>query len=423
MHNNLTIEENWLNLKRNCDYYFSRIIDYPLCPPEHVYFCLTSRCNLKCKMCTVWHSPNREEDELNIEESKKIIDQIADLKINHLIFSGGEPLLRKDIFDLIAYAIDKKIKMVDVITNGLLIDERVAQKLVNLNLNHVTISIDGLEETNDFIRGKGSFKKALEAIDLIKKYKNNKFPTVGINFTIIDYNIDQILPMIDLAKIKGCHIIVLQPMLPDNANMKQRNKHELWVCEENILKLREVITEVIELKKTIQNLSIHVNEKILEMIPSYFAGLPLDRNLKCYEAIVRIVISYNGYLWACRGIYGNLRKSSLRNCWFSPQAKKIRQEIKQCRSHCLQSCVHLAELSDIYTETREFKNSIDKVKENEEYIKGLLVLFKNYNLLLTKKLIKCLRTESGRDKNNYLNELKSEITKTSEIIKGLTYHI
>lgn len=343
MDNNLEIERKWQQLKRKCDYYFSRIVGYPLCPPEHVYFSLTNRCNLKCRMCNFPNSPSREEDELTTEECKRIIDQITDLKINHLIFSGGEPLLRKDIFDLITYAVAKRIKMVDVTTNGLLIDEGVAKKLINLGVNPITISIDGLEETNNFIRGKGSFQKAMGAIDFINKYRNNNPPMLGINFTITNFNVDQILPMIDLARNKRCNFFLLQPMLSDNTNMQVRRRDELWVSEENTLKLKKIISEVLELKRDLRDLSIRVNDKVLEMIPSYFSGHSLDRNLKCFEGIIRIVISYNGDLWSCRGIYGNLRKNSLKDCWFSIEAKKMRKEVKQCKNHCLQNCIYLTE--------------------------------------------------------------------------------
>jgi len=370
-------------------------------------------------MCTVSYSSDREE-ELNTRECKKIIDQIVDLKINHLIFSGGEPLLRKDIFDLIVYAVDKKIKMIDVISNGTLIDEDMARRLVKCGLTHITISMDGLEDTNDFIRGKGSFHKATRAIDLINKYKNKGLPTIGINFTIMNCNINQILPIIDLAKTKRCSIVVLQPMLCDNVYMQRRNINELWVSEVNIPKLKEVMEEVIELKKKMWSLSIHVNDKILEMTPAYFAGFPLGTNLKCYEGIVRIVISYNGDLWACRGTYGNLKKRSLlRNLWISPQAKKIRDEIKKCQSHCLQSCIYLTELSDVYSEVKKFKDLINKIEEKEKYTKRLSVLFKTYNFLLEKKLIKYRKNEPRENEDTYFNELKSEITKTSEIMKSL----
>lgn len=414
------LEREYSALEERLGFYFGRLISYPLVPPEHVYFSLTNRCNLRCKMCNIPALSSRERDELNSEKCKEIIDQIADLKINHLIFSGGEPLLRRDIFDLVAHAVNRRIKMVDIITNGLLIDETVAKKLVNLGLNHITISIDGLEETNDFIRGKGSFQKAIEAVDLINKYKNNKLPTIGINFTIMNCNFNQILPIIDLARGKKCNIVVLQPMLSDNTDMQERKKNELWVSEENIHKLKEIIREVLELKKTLQDFSIHVNEKILEMIPNYFAGLPLDNSLKCYEGIVRIVITNNGDLWSCQGSYGNLRRSSLKDCWFSYKANGIRHRVRNCQSHCLQSCIHLAELSDIHSEVKKFKILIDKEKASKEYINRLLVSLINYkSQLKRKKIIRYFQNIFKWDKDDF-RELNLEIAKISRVIKDLT---
>lgn len=409
------IEKDWLELKRKCDYYFSRILARPLCPPEHVYFSLTNRCNLRCKMCGIAGSPSREEDELKTEECKKIIDQVVDLKVDHLILSGGEPLLRKDILSLVYYAVSKKIKMVDIITNGTLISEESAEELVNSGLNHITVSIDGLEEKEDFIRGKGAFLKAIKAIDNIKKYRKGRLPTVGINFTIMDCNIDDIIPMIELARDKGCNIIVLQPMMPDNTDMQERKKNELWVSENNLGKLGKVIKEVLKIKKEVSGLSIHVSDKILEMIPAYFSGAPLDKQLKCYEGIVRIVITCGADLWTCQGIYGNLRKHTLGEYWFFGEINKIRNKVKTCQSHCLQSCIHLPELADIYSEAEKSRLSFITDSQN----KKLLKQFRSYKFMLQKEVflryILGLLLKSGE--GSRCEELNNEIMNISNFIK------
>lgn len=414
----IELEKRWLDLKRNCDYYFSRVIDYPLCPPEHVYFSSTGRCNLKCKMCSIPRPENRIEDELTTLEVKTLIDQIADMKIDHLTFSGGEPLLRKDIFELIEYAVDKKIRMVDMISNGLLINEKAAKKLVSSGVTHITVSIDGLEEADDFIRGKGSFKKAVKALDLINKYRNNNFPSLGINFTIMDCNIGHILPIIDLAREKQCNIVVFQPVLSDNTDMQERNRNELWVSQKNIPLLKKTMEEVINLKKTMRDLTIHVNERILAMVADYFSGLPLGGNLQCYECIVRIVVSHNGDLWTCKGIYGNMKTGLLRSRWLSFKAKTIRQDIKQCQNHCLQSCIHLAELSDVYSEIGKFESAITGGQADGEYGEKLTALLERHMFLLRKKLAKNSKRAYAADKDASSNKLKLEIGNLSKILEG-----
>jgi len=411
---NLEVKKEWINLKRNTDYYFSRILQYPFCPPEHVYFSLTNRCNLRCKMCSIPNSPCPEEDELSTQECKNIISQIAKLDINHLIFSGGEPLLRGDIYDLIRYAVDKKIKMVDLITNGILINGDVARKLIASGLSHVTISIDGLNETGDFVRGNGVAKEAVAAIDILNECKQGKpFPTVGINFTIMDCNINHILPMIDLARGKKCNIIALQPVMTDNTNMKDRKKNELWVKEENIPRLEEVIGEVLRLKKTFQDFSIHVNDKILKLIPSYFAGRPISNRLKCYEGIVRVVITCTGDLWSCRGLYGNLRKQTLQSCWYSYKAKKIRQRVLQCKSHCLQSCVHLFDLYNIYSSIKRFYAAYAQGDKGKGYVKELITLLAKYKVLLKKE------KQEGLLKNQHKFKRRKDATGLTVEIKAI----
>lgn len=122
-------------------------------------FELTNKCNLNCKWCGV----KKGKDVLSYD---KIVSIIEKNKPRFVEFTGGEPLLRKDIFKLIDYCRSKKI-FVSINTNGTLIDEKVAEKL---NADIIRISVDGLEKTNDKIRGKGSFKKTLNGINSLKKY-------------------------------------------------------------------------------------------------------------------------------------------------------------------------------------------------------------------------------------------------------------
>ena len=414
------IANRWSDLKRKCDFYFSRIIGYPLSPPEHLYLSLTTRCNLKCLMCGVSIEPSSENDELSSAECKRLIDQSAGLGIGHLIFSGGEPLLRRDIFDLIRYAVSRNITMVDIITNGLLIDEFTAKNLTRIGLNHITVSLDGLEDVHNGIRGDGSYRRTVQAIDSINKYKNDRLPTVGINFTIMDCNIGQILPVITLAQEKGCNSVVLQPVLSDNTDMRQRKKGRFWVSEDNIPKLRDVLNEVLKIKRASGSLSIHVNEKVLKLIPDYFSGAGISGRLECYEGIVRMVVTHSGDLWTCLGVIGNIRKKRLKSCWLSSEAKRIRKEAVRCKEHCLQSCVHLPELSDIYLESEEFINLIRAEGAEYSYQKKLLVLFKSYKrMLIIKKWNSCFTNFSKSGHRGEYENLSDEIMSILKTIRKI----
>lgn len=367
--NNYSLEKEYFRLEERLGFYFGRLISYPLIPPEHVYFSLTNRCNLRCKMCDISKNSDNVEDELTTKEVKNIIQQIKEMGIKHLIFSGGEPFLRKDLLEILEFAVKNDIEMVDIITNGILLNDHIIQKLIEIKLNHITFSLDGLRDTNDEIRGKEVFKKVEINIDKLNYYKskfNLQFPTVGINFTIMNRNINDILPMIDYAQKKHCNILVLQPVLFNNTKMYEKKKNFLWPSRVNIINLKNIMKEVLNLKEKLTDLYIYTDKKILEAIPDYFEGKKLSSHFKCYEAVKRIVITYNGKLWSCLGIYGDLRKKSLKENWFSKEVKKIRNNVKKCKAHCLQDCVYLP--SDVLEEVRKFLKRL-KISNDEEKIR------------------------------------------------------
>lgn len=138
------------------------------------YYEVTHKCNLKCKFC--YANPNffPAKFEGDFKLSKKIIDKARQLNIVNLVISGGEPLLRKDIFKIIKYA-KKRMRRVIMVTNGVLIDEKVAIKLKDSNLDAISISTESSQrEVHDNLRGEGTFEKILTAIDWLKHAGFNK---------------------------------------------------------------------------------------------------------------------------------------------------------------------------------------------------------------------------------------------------------
>ena len=126
---------------------------------------VTRRCNLKCVHCYA-HAKNVPfNDELTFEQGKKLIDNLTEFGVPVLLFSGGEPLMRKDLPDLADYAVQKGMRAV-ISTNGTLISTELARTLKNIGLSYVGISLDGMQKINDRFRGvKGAFKSALDGIE------------------------------------------------------------------------------------------------------------------------------------------------------------------------------------------------------------------------------------------------------------------
>jgi len=132
--------------------------------PFLVVWNFTYKCNLNCKHCYS-EAGNISKMELSTEEAMKVVDQIADFGVTSLAFSGGEPLLRKDFFEVARHAVDAGL-YVSVATNGTLLNEENARKLKEIGVHYVEVSLDGANaETHDFFRGKsGAFDQTLQGL-------------------------------------------------------------------------------------------------------------------------------------------------------------------------------------------------------------------------------------------------------------------
>lgn len=156
--------------------------------PLAVSWALTYRCGLKCAYCDYW---NQKTNELSFSQILKIIDEIAKAKVKFISFTGGDPLLRKDIGKIINYTYSKGI-FVSLSTNGLLVPEKIDELK---NADRTQVSIDGPEKINDILRGNGSYKAALLATKtLIKAGKKVRIATV-----ISKNNINQLDHVLSLS--------------------------------------------------------------------------------------------------------------------------------------------------------------------------------------------------------------------------------
>jgi len=159
----------------------------------------TRRCNLKCIHCYIDAKRTQEAGELTTQEAKILIDDLAAFGAPVFLFSGGEPFIREDLFELGKYAKDKGLRTV-ISTNGTLITDDLAKKVKAAGFSYVGISLDGLETTNDkFREQKGAFKKTLSGIR--NCLKNNV--RVGLRFTINKHNFKDVSGIFDLIEMEN----------------------------------------------------------------------------------------------------------------------------------------------------------------------------------------------------------------------------
>jgi radical SAM family uncharacterized protein len=191
---------------------------------------LTYNCNLKCKMCPFW---KRSTTDLSTEKEKTILKHIYDSGVCGIAFEGGEPLLRKDLNEILDYSRSLPLQT-SLITNGTLLESKIDEIAQYIN-GGVYVSLDGIEKTHDEIRGvSGCFKKAIKGISAASK----KIP-VAINTTIIAENINEIEDLVKLAKELDVKISVAVAHEYCTAKVSAPTRHEI----------SEVAGKLVELKK------------------------------------------------------------------------------------------------------------------------------------------------------------------------------
>jgi len=156
----------------------------------------TRRCNLRCVHCYLDAKATAQEGELTTAEAREMIDDLAGFGVPVLLFSGGEPLLREDLLELGAYAAARGIRPV-LSSNGVLIDLAAARQIREAGFAYVGISIDGMGENNDRLRGqRGAFQEALEGIRNCAAVGMR----VGLRFTLNRHNLTDLPAIFDLLE-------------------------------------------------------------------------------------------------------------------------------------------------------------------------------------------------------------------------------
>ncbi|MFC1925342.1 radical SAM protein [Chloroflexota bacterium] len=166
--------------------------------PIVVWNC-TRRCNLNCIHCYASADVLGLEEQMDTGEGKAFIRDLAEFGAPVLLFSGGEPLLRDDIFELAGFAVEQGIRPV-LSTNGTLITDTVAEKIKNIGFGEIGISLDGVGEINDRFRGQeGAYKAALQGI----RRCIDAGQRVSLRFTITRSNYKEIPGIFNLAEREG----------------------------------------------------------------------------------------------------------------------------------------------------------------------------------------------------------------------------
>jgi len=206
-----------------------------------VFWELTARCNLKCRHCRAEAQDDFVEGELTTEELLRVARDIREAADPIIVLTGGEPLVRPDFFEL-AGECTKLFSRVALATNGTLVDEALAKRIVDTGIQRVSISLDGARaETHDGFRGlQGSFDAALSGFDALKQAG----ASMQVNVTITRHNVDEVQDLLDMVVARGAdafHVFMLVPVgcgaeITDDQRLSpQRTEEALtWLFEKSL---------------------------------------------------------------------------------------------------------------------------------------------------------------------------------------------
>ena len=290
------------------------------------FFCVyvvTLQCNLRCKHCFV-ESPYQDDRErkeywgglgsdLTTEQAKYAIAQLDKIGISMLHLTGGEPLLREDLEEIALHAKSKNM-YVSLDTNGTLITKERAKSLSCFD--RIGVSVDGVKETHNWIRGQNTFEKAVKAIELLKNYSDS---VVGIVFTINKMNYEDVEEVLEFAKTH-CDFITFLPI---------DHVRELSLDEESAKQVGEMI---LKLKKKNKNF-IENPVEYIRLLPFFLQGkTAIDCNIACHPFALYYTLGPSGDLSGCSSLHsfvGNILKNDI-----VKMHKQGKSQMEEVRSKC-----------------------------------------------------------------------------------------
>lgn len=293
--------------------------------PTDVSVILTYRCQMRCKMCDIWKYPTDKKKEITPKELEILPN---DVKFVNL--TGGEPFQREDIEDVVE-VMYKKAPRIVISTSGWHKERiiKLARKFPNIGIR---ISIEGLEQTNDMLRGRmGGYNNGYT---LIKELNEMGVKDIGFGMTISNYNHHDIIPLYNISKELG---VEFATAAFHNSFYFHKN--------DNMISEKEAVTEDIE--KLINALLKENNPKawfraFFNMgLINYINGG--RRMLPCEAGLVNFFIEPYGDVFPCNGLedaiwkqrMGNIREAKdFNEIWLGEQARQVREKVAKCPKNC-----------------------------------------------------------------------------------------
>lgn len=292
--------------------------------PTDMCIIVTYRCPMQCQMCDIWKNPTQKDKEITLAEIEKLPS------VKFINITGGEPFVREDLEDIIEIAFHKSPRVV-ISTSGWFEERiiKIAKRFPNIGIR---ISIEGLSQKNDELRGRqGGFDKGLRTLLRLKEIG---VKDIGFGITVSNHNSADMLSLYQLSKSLGLEF----------ATATFHNSYYFHKEDNYIINKKEVC----------KNFETLIEWQLREKHPkswfrAYFnMGLinyiqDRPRLLPCEAGLVNFFVDPYGEIYPCNGLeekfwkesMGSIRKTdSFEEIWNSEQAKKVRQKVHNCPKHC-----------------------------------------------------------------------------------------
>jgi MoaA/NifB/PqqE/SkfB family radical SAM enzyme len=290
---------------------------------------ITNHCNLQCRHCYMDSVAVHEEGELTGEEWINFFKQLRNQfgKKIGIGITGGEPFIRQDIFNIL-----EKIKELgftfSIATNGLLLDKEKIYLLEKLTQS-VSISLDGFQESHEHLRGRNTYEKLMEVIDIIA---NRKLINLTIKTAVYKDNIDNLDEFHQFIKEKGIKIWHLFPFEPNGRG--RVNKQDI-LSQSQYLGLCRYIDS---LRKKEKEIEIFFDEQTNYLLAEKVEDLASCK--RCSAGITNFAVLYNGDIVSCIQYdrskineYGNVKNSDIKKIWESSFLENRCPGYRSCDNH------------------------------------------------------------------------------------------
>ncbi|HUT53624.1 MAG TPA: radical SAM protein [bacterium] len=314
--------------------------------PIVVYNCLR-RCNLRCIHCYAQATNEEAPDILSTAEAKAMIDSAADFGCPVMLFSGGEPLMRGDVFELMRHAAARNMRTT-LSTNGTLITRELAGELKTCRMGYVGISLDGLEDTHDkFRRHKGCFQEALSGLENCKA----EGLRTGLRITLTRHNYRDVPAILDLLVEReiqrACfyHLVYTgrgsEMIEEDLTHDETRETMDIIIAKTLEIHARGLAKEVLTVDNHADGpyLWLWTKKHRPELADRVFKMISINRAQSTGQGIS--CVSWNGdvspdQFWRDK-ILGNVRKNTFEQIWMNPDnqfLKDLRRREELVKGKC-----------------------------------------------------------------------------------------